>query len=392
MQESLSRYTALKQEILDRIRDHHLRPWDVSRGNIFFISDAYPGVWLEHTFDAVVWADYCPADHEVSRNQVRLFLDRQKPDGQLPCYIWKDKIGYSQLQECVSFGSLCLDAVRQNPQDETLLADCYDGVSAWISWQEKHRMTQKKGLIEMFCGYDTGHDNSGRFAGMRYPENICEDAAAAPADDDVLPVIAPDINACYYGDLRALAGMARKLNRSPEAQAWDAEAERVRKALFDICFDPVDRFFYDVDKNGNKRKIRSISVTNVLTEGIPDQALADEIFSRYLWNPKEFRTPYPFPAVSSGDPAWVQNRKGNSWGFYSQGLTCLRTLRWMERYGYGKEMREIMALWVRAWADSTTTRCGQELHPLTGVPSDCSQYYSSCMLYLLVAMRTLYGI
>lgn len=33
-----------KRIILDRIHSHHLRPWRGSDGNIFFISDTYPGV------------------------------------------------------------------------------------------------------------------------------------------------------------------------------------------------------------------------------------------------------------------------------------------------------------------------------------------------------------
>ncbi|MCQ2431863.1 MAG: hypothetical protein MJ175_04580, partial [Clostridia bacterium] len=137
---------------------------------------------------------------------------------------------------------------------------------------------------------------------------------------------------------------------------------------------------------------RSISITNVLTEGVPGQELGNQISTRYLHYPKEFWTPYPFPAISSGDPAWVQNKSGNSWGFYSQGLTCLRSMLWMEKSGHAKEMEEVREKWVASWANSKTTQFGQELHPITGQPSDCSQYYSSCMLYFLHAIRRLYGI
>ena len=126
-----------------------------------------------------------------------------------------------------------------------------------------------------------------------------------------------------------------------------------------------------MDKCGRKRKIRSISITNVLTERVVDEALGGEIFERWLHNPKEFWTPYPFPAVSAGDPTWRQNLPGNSWGYYSQGLTALRSLRWMEAYG---------------------TPFGQELHPLTGEPSQSSPWYSSCMLVYLYALRRLYGL
>jgi hypothetical protein len=92
------------------------------------------------------------------------------------------------------------------------------------------------------------------------------------------------------------------------------------------------------------------------------------------------------------DPTWVQNKPGNSWGYYSQGLTSLRTLRWMPDYGRTAEMEEIMRRWVSAWSYSDSTQFGQELHPITGRPSECSQWYSSCMLYFLHAIRRLYDI
>jgi len=381
-----------KQIILERIHSHHLRPWGGLEGNIFFISDTYPGVWLEHTFDGIAWADYCPEQHEVSRNQVRLFLKWQKPDGQLPCYVWANKVGYGQTQECVSFGSLCLDAIRQNPQDADLLSDCYKACSAWDGWMCRNRMTLGTGLVEMFCGYDTGHDNSGRMIGLKYPGRICGDAAVPPADDDALPILAPDMNAVFYGNRMALAQMAEMLDLPLEAAAWRAKAEEVKKKLFEYCYNEQDQFFYDVDRHGNQRKVKSISITNVFTEGVLDKELGDQIFERYLHNPGEFWTPYPFPAVSIADETWVQNLPGNSWGFYSQGLTALRSLRWMEKYGRTREMEEIMAKWVDAWSRSQTTQFGQELHPITGDPSQSSEWYSSCMLYFLIAIRRLYSI
>lgn len=382
---------AKKQQALDRIYTYHLRPWCGSVGNTFFISDTYPGLWLEHTFDAIAWAGYEPEQHDVSRSQVRLFLSRQKPDGQLPCYIWKDKIGYSQIQECVSFGRLCIEAAEQNPQDAALLADAYEGCKKWDAWLCQHRMTRKTGLIEMFCGFDTGHDNSSRLYGMKYPNNICEDAAVPPKDDDLLPVLAPDMNAVFYGDRMALAEMAERLGRPEEAADWREKAKQVKNALFEICYDKEDEFFYDVDQCGRKRKIRSISITNVLTERVVDEALGGEIFERWLHNPKEFWTPYPFPAVSAGDPTWRQNLPGNSWGYYSQGLTALRSLRWMEAYGKGAELNQLLEKWVAAWTRSETP-FGQELHPLTGEPSQSSPWYSSCMLVYLYALRRLYGL
>lgn len=381
-----------KQIILDRIYQYHLRPWNGSEGNIFFISDTYPGVWLEHTFDSIVWADYESSQHEVSRNQVRLFLSWQKEDGQLPCYVWKNEVGFGWTQECVSFGSLCLEACEQNPQDKTLLQDCYTACRKWDEWLCRTHMPNQTGLVEMFCGYDTGHDNSSRLDGLKYPMEFCSDGNRVPIDDDLLPMLAPDMNAVFYGNRVALSHMAEKLGLNEAAKQWTAKAEDVRKKLFEYCYDEEDQFFYDVDRHGQRRKIKSISITNVFTEQVLDKSLGNVIFERYLHNPSEFWTPYPFPAVSIADAKWKQNLAGNSWNFYSQGLTVLRSLRWMEKYGRAKEMEEVMEKWVEAWSRSDTIQFGQELHPLTGKPSVSSEWYSSCMLYFLHSIRRLYDI
>jgi len=224
--------------ILDRIYRHHLRLWGGSEGKVFFISDLYHGVWLEHTYDAVAWANYMPSDHEISKNQVKLFLSKQKPDGQLPCYIWADKIGYSQTQECVSFTRLALEACGQNADDPDFLVQCYEACKKWDEWLCAARMPHKKGLIEMFCGFDTGHDNSGRLRDMKYPNLYSKDGAAMPDDDPVLPVLAPDMNAVFYGDRMALADMADKLGKADEAAIWRKKAEEVRQAIFEYCASP----------------------------------------------------------------------------------------------------------------------------------------------------------
>jgi len=383
--------------VLERIRSYHLRPFPGVVGKVFLISDQYPGVWLEHVYDAIAWVDYDRGDPAVSRSQVDLFLGHQKPDGQLPCLVLdpvlgKDwpigPVGHGWLQECVSFTRLCLEASEQNG-DAQLLARAYAQCVRWDAWLVRNRMTLGRGLIETFCGYDTGHDFSMRFDDVRYPTAGSGDGAAPPTGCAVLPMISPDLNAVFYGSRAALAEMARRLGKSEEAAAWTAAAEAVRRSLHEVCFDEADEFFYDVDRHGHRRRIRSVAITNLFGEGVLDRHLADRIFARYLAHPAEFGSPYPFPAVSMADRAWIQNRTGNSWTFYSQGLTALRALRWMDAYGRGSELERMMWAWVSAWCRSGTVRFGQELHPVTGEPSDASPWYSSTMLFFLHAVRRL---
>ncbi len=370
--------------ILERIRAVHLRNIANSDGPVFYISDTYPGVWMEHVYDSIVWADLS-GENEIAKNYVKLFIDNQKPDGQLPCYVWHNKTGYSQIQECVSFGTLALEAWEKNPEPEFLQL-IYKACCGWDAWLCANRMKGGHGLVEMYCGYDTGHDNSGRLAGMKYHGNITEDAADYPTDCDVAPLIAPDINANFFGDRMALSRMAELLNLPEEAAQWKEKAESVRKKLFEICYDEEDQFFYDVDKHGKKRKIRNISITNVFTEKVLDKELLHKIFDRYFRDEKEFGTPFPYPAVSVSAPGFGKFYPGNTWGYFCQGNTIMRTRRWMKQYGLEKEYRENMEKWLTAWSEADHP-FGQELDPFTGKPSECSPWYSTTMLYFLAAAK-----
>lgn len=375
------------KKAIDRIRSYHLREWDGSGGKIFFISDTYPAVWMEHTFDSLVWAELS-GDSCVAVNETMLFINGQRDDGHFPFVVGDGNKRYSQLQECVSFASLC-NEVYDMTLDRDYLNRAYVACSKWDEWLVANRMGDH-GLIEMYCGYDTGHDHSGRLVGMKYQGLVGTDAAEKPEGCGVAPLIAPDLNAIFYGDRMALSKMAAKLGKDDESTEWARKASDIRKKMFEACFDSEDCFFYDIDKNGQMRKIKSISITAQFVEGTLSQDMADRIFDRYFRREGEFNTPFPYSSVSSSDPMFSKNKDGNSWGYFSQGLTQLRTLRWMKQYGYENEMRKNMRIWLDAWTASELP-FGQELDPFTGAPSVCSPYYSSTMLFYLYAAKELLG-
>lgn len=380
-----------RQQVLEVIQRDHLKPVADADGPVFCISKRYAGVWLEHVQDAVVWSRYC-GDPTVALNHIGLFLKHQKPDGQLPMAVTlQDGPSYGQIQECVAFMRMCLETYEMCG-GRAFLQRAYDAGCRWDDWLCRWRMTTGQGLIEMFCGYDTGHDNSGRLEGMKYPGKVspeAPDARKLPEGCPVLPGIAPDMNAVFYGDRVALARMAELLGRPDEAAAWQQRAEQVRQRLYAVCFDPEDEFFYDVDKDGQMRRIRTIAITNVLCEGIADRELANRIFDRYLWNEREFKTPYPFPAVSIADPRWRRNLSGNSWGYYSQAMTVLRATRWMPGIGRREELRQVLRIWVERQCAIETVPFGQELDPISGEPSDASPWFSAAELLFLVALQEL---
>ncbi len=369
---------------------------------LFLIANAYPGVWLEHLYDSVLYAKMYPGRNDCMVNFIDLWMEKQAADGQLPCYVRQSNeggcdVGYGQIQECVSFGKMCLLA-HEILRDEAYLQKMYAACEKWVGWLESKRMTLGRGLIEMFYGYDTGHDNSGRLKGMACIGNHMEDgkilnAGVLPPDDGVSPIIAVDMNCNFYGNLIALSKMAEILGNGM-AETWKMRASEVKRALFAVCFDKDDAFFYDVDRSGSMRRIRSSTILHLFLEGVldreEDKDLIAEILERHLLNPDEFWTAYPFPAVAVNDPATEGHADRNCWGYFSQALIALRCSLWMDEYGLGKEFDHLCAQWLTACTEhSGEIKFGQELDPITGVPSPCANFYSAGMLFYIYAARRL---
>lgn len=379
-----------------RIDDYNIACFKGYDKPVFLISDTYPGIWLEHAYDSVFLSKMNKKYLNITKNTLNLFLNNQDKYGQLPCFVidknkgpgWPE-IGFSQTQECVSFARLCFEYYEMS-QDVDFLTDAYDKCKKWQLWYQNYRMPNKIGLVEIFCGHDTGHDGSGRKEGMYYRKSAKNnDAKEYPVGDDVLPMVAPDVNAVYYGTLVALSKMADILHNESEKKLWQQKSEELKKKLIDVCFDYDDYFFYDVDKNGIRRKYLSISITNVLSEHLLDQEMAEKIIERHIKNPDEFYTDFPFPAMAKADSTFVKNKDGNSWGYYSQALTMLRCTMWMDYYGFSKDFDIVLEKWVRKWTFGNDIMFGQELDPLTGKTSNCSEWYSSCMLIYVYAVKRL---
>ncbi len=400
-----NRVKAIHDDIIDHIESKHICCFSGREKPLFLISEEYPGVWMEHIYDSVMYAILDPSKSELPKTTLLSFIELQKEDGQLPFAIFdtarlnRSASGYSQIQECVSFASLCYDTYKIT-NDVDFLHTAYAACKKWVVWLENNRMTRGGGLVEMFVGFDTGHDHSGRLEGLscqgnyRLPDkNEEENAAILPPNDNVAPIFAVDMNCNFYGNLKAIAKMARELG-SGEADIYEKKAADVKKKLIEICYDEDDAFFYDVDKHGNKRKYLSSTVFHLFLEKVltweEDGEMIRRIYSEHIKNPKEFWTEYPFPSMAISDPSLKRNAKGNCWGYFSQGLIALRCTRWMDAYGWGEDFDHLCERWLEAWTRAYDTfKLGQELDPFTGKPSECSEWYSSCMLFYVYAARRL---
>jgi hypothetical protein len=353
----------------------------------------YRGIWMECApNEALVnlqWKQYLPEPQREVADKVAIanhmaFFDLQRPDGQIPAYVWDKEVGFGQIQMVVPIAATAWET-SQITKNERLLESAYAACSRWDAWLRKYRDTRKTGLVEGFCTFDTGHDNSPRWKGM---PNDCpgQDARVLPRVKG-LPRLSPDLSATVYGGRVALASMARTLGKNFEADRWMQDAETIRNLIIKRLYSPEDAAFYDVDSNDKFVRVRSDVISRVLGEHVlkldvaSDRKIFEDVWRKQLHNPRAFWAPFPFPSIALDDPSFVRPIQANSWGGPSQALTALRAPRWMLHYGKGDEMKYLMRQWTTAIANSGKTY--EQLDPLTGeFTRDKSGYSPTALVYI----------
>lgn len=369
-----------------RMMPHYDKP-------VLIEGSVYPGVWQEcGPQEGLVYGRMdryiakgsgLASPLQVARNNQMAFFSLQRKDGQIPASVKTKEVGFGQIQMVVPIAATAFE-VAQQTQDSELLDTAYTACSAWDAWLRRYRDTRKTGLVEGFCTYDTGNDNSPRWKGI---PNRCPDADARKCPSiSTMPYLCPDLSATAYGGRIALAAMAHTLNKRDEAARWLEDADHIRKLILTKLYSPEDAAFYDLDAQNNFIRVRSDVIYRVLGEHVVhpvhDKHIFDEVWTRQLHNPKAFWAPYPLPSVAMNDPAFVRPIPRNSWGGATQALSALRAPRWMGYYGKQDALNHLMSQWVEAISRHTEFR--QQMDPLTGdfTQKDASGYSPAALVYL----------
>lgn len=320
----------------------------------------YRGIWQEcGPHESLVYRKFRP---DVARNSHMTFFELQRADGQLPANNKVVETSFGQIQMVVPIAATAWELARATG-DQELLEAAYRACSAWDGWLMRYRNTRGTGLVEGFCTYDTGHDNSPRWAGM--PNQCPNKDARTHHPIASLPRLCPDLSATIHGGRRALSDMARALGRNDDAARWAESAETMRGLILSRLYVPEDAAFYDLDAQDKFVRIRSDILSRVVGEHVVDQKTFDHLWTRQLHNPKAFWTRFPLPSIAADDPQFVRPIPANSWGGATQGLTALRAGRWFDHYGRSAEFSVMMNRWCEAIQADMSFR--QQMDPETGV-------------------------
>ena len=369
-------------------------------GLVLFEGSAYRGTWMEcGPHESLAYTDLAefvkpaegrPSPLELAKNTHQAFFTLQREDGQFPASVKLSGMNWGQVQMVVPIAATAWE-IAQKAKDEAFLADTYEACSRWDAWLRRYRDTRGTGLIEAFCTYDTGQDNSPRFAGV---SDECPDHDARKfTQGQSVPRLCPDLSATTFGARIALSAMATALGRMPEAQKWTDDAEHIRQLIIQKLWCEEDASFYDVDPSGSFVRVRSIANCRVLGEHVlrldvaRERKMFNALWDRQLHNSKAYWARYPFPSIALDDPKFVRPVPRNSWGGASQALTALRTLRWMDHYGKASEQRILMERWCEAIIRSGNFY--QQMDPDTGLftQPDPGGYSPCALVFLHFAKR-----
>jgi len=346
----------------------------------------YAGIWQEcGPHESLVYRKF---RSDVARNSHMVFFALQREDGQLPANNKLSEAGFGQIQMVVPVAATAWELARATGDSE-LLDTAYRACSRWDAWLMRYRNTRGTGLIEGFCTYDTGMDNSPRWARFA---NQCpgKDAKKCP-EDSRLPRLCPDLSATVFGARVALSEMAEALGKKQEAEHWRQSADQIRQLILSKLFSREDAAFYDLDTQDRFVKVRTCALARVCGEHVIDQPLFDDLWKRQLHNPNAFWAPFPLPSVALDDPAFVRPIPRNSWGGASQALTALRAGRWFDHYSRSAQFSVLMDRWCMAIQRDMAFR--QQIDPESGAFTEGDQpNYSPAALVMLDFTWRLAGI
>lgn len=156
---------------------------------------------------------------------------------------------------------------------------------------------------------------------------------------------AVDVSAQMALGAEYLAAMARALNRTGDADKFEAERQALAGLINQVCWDETAGFYLDRRADGSLSPVKTTAGFWPLAAGIPDAARAIRL-AAHLANPAEFWRVHAFPCLSADHSRYAERGAGGRGSVWP--LANYAILHGLERYG-------LADLAVRAGDNHVTT-------------------------------------
>jgi hypothetical protein len=277
-------------------------------------------------------------------------------------------------------------------QDKDYLKRLYHSIEAFDTYLWKYRDSDGDGCLESWCVWDTGEDNSNRFAGTKL--NGGGHSGEVPPDDPVFPVESMDYMSYSYDARAALAAISALLGNGNE-KLWRDKAKAVQDKIRSYLWDDKRGACYDRDRDNQFMPALQHNNLRAMYAGCFTRKMADRFVKEHLMNSEEFCTPMPLPSIAVNNPVF-RNVVENDWSGQPECLTYQRAIRALENYGYFSELTFFGTKLIDCIGKGYNNQIifPQQFDPFTGAISEPGSRttYGPCALSILEYISRFYGV
>jgi glycogen debranching enzyme len=259
---------------------------------------SYVGTWL---WDSALHAiAYRHIDAELARDQVRVMLARQLPDGMLPDAIFDEGVvteighpfpGRVTKPPIMAWAVLKIHEIHP---DVNFLGEVYESLVRENKWWFKNNDDDRDGVVQYTHPYSSGLDDN-------------------PLWDHGMPAESPDINTHLQIQMMSLAKIAELIGKTDEALLWRQKADGLTQLMIQHLWDEDAGYFQALHDEKPIPVLTPFHLLPLWTGQLPDKL--NKCLIDHLKNPDEFMGKYMLPTVAYRDPSYRSNKmwRGPVW-------------------------------------------------------------------------------
>jgi hypothetical protein len=314
-------------------------------------------------------------DPEQARGVLRTIFGHQNDDGSLNGRIYLNHLTGTDFYHA-NWGDafLALDILRP---DDAFARELYPALTRYADWLVKTRDTEGSGMIDVVDQYETGQEYMSRYQAV-------DNESDTYGWENLIRLKGIDVTVYAYALFAALARIAPRVGASDDAARWTALADRTRRAVRDVMWDPDEGMFFDVDPRTKRQtSVRAAVCFYPYFTDIVDETHLPGL-ERNLLDPGRFWTEYPVPSSALDDPLfdatgeWKGKRHACPWNGRVWPMTNSHLVEALGRWATPDRphLREAAALLLHRFVrmmfhdgDLHRPNCHEHYNPFSGAAS-----------------------
>ena len=209
---------------------------------------------------------------------------------------------------------------------------------AWVEYNLYHKVGAKKRVKDvmpaLMAYQDWLESNFKEENGMYAPPMEATMMENAPREKAVYPV---DYNTQVAINALYLSALADILNDKELGFRYKRQYFSLKTRINSLMWDPDDKFYYDLDANEKRIKVKTIAGFWPLFAEMPNDERLDGLLAQ-LQDPKVFGTENPFPTLAVDEKAFDENgngARGSVYPFFT--YMVIKGLEKYQKYEFARE-------------------------------------------------------